>query len=598
MRLAGLLRLTAIAIALMCWLDPPVVIAPLPPIGADVVLVRNGLDGMPSANGSPVTMGQRVTEMGSTIVQQLGADGDVRVHEMNDPLRVPCDAVRPCVFVSGPESAVRAPADRRGPTSLITVGDALSPNVAVHAVSASATHSAAEGVARVQLRGDGLQGRETRVRLLDGGAVVGETTHTWTDSAEAEVRIPWWPFAPGTRTLRAEASSGNDEEQTTLDNQGQAVVEVGDARWAVIVHERRPSWGATFVRRALSEDPRMTVTARTDVAPQVSALAAAAADSLDDAQLDRARVVIVGSPDALTAADVQRLEHFVRRRGGSLVLVPDRPFSGPATSLLPQRWRERLTETPEAAGPLKASEWLLAEEVSPFDEVIAASPAGPAIVLTPVGAGRVMVVGAMDAWRQRGAGDGFDRFWRATIARLAEEAGPQVRVALEPRWVRPGEDIAVHISARSVRALTDWVGTAELACGSEAPVPIRMWPTGAAGAFEARARPDVSASTCVVTARVADVGEGRADIRVTPDAPVGGRMGEGLPDVVARTGGLVGAGTRRLQGDRGAARGPGHGSCARDAASDALVLVDVPVRGMPRGRVVAAPPRRPAVIHY
>ncbi len=209
------------------------------------------------------------------------------------------------------------------------------------------------------------------------------------------------------------------------------------------------------------------------------------------------------------------------------------------TSLLAQRWRERLTETPEAAGALKASEWLLAEEVLPFDEVIAASAAGPAIVLTPVGAGRVMVVGAMDAWKQRGAGDGFDRFWRATIARLAEEGGPQVRVAVEPRWVRPGEDIAVHISARSVRAVTDWVGTAELACGSGAPVSIRMWPTGAAGAFEARARPDVSASSCVVTARIADVGEGRADIRVTPDAPVGGRMGEGLPDVVARTGGLT-----------------------------------------------------------
>ena len=64
-RLAGLLRLTAIAIALMCWLDPPVVIAPLPPIAADVVLVRSSLDGMPSANGSSVTMGQRVTEVGS-----------------------------------------------------------------------------------------------------------------------------------------------------------------------------------------------------------------------------------------------------------------------------------------------------------------------------------------------------------------------------------------------------------------------------------------------------------------------------------------------------------------------------------------------------
>ena len=538
MRLAGLLRLTAIAIALMCWLDPPVVIAPLPPIAVDVVLVRSSLDAMPSANGSSVTMRQRVTEVGSSIVQLLGTDGDVRVHEMNDPLRVPCDAVRPCIFVSGPESAVRAPADRRGPTSLVIAGDTLSPNVAVHAVSASATHSAAEGIASVQLRGDGLQGQETRVRLLDAGAVVGEATHKWTTGAEADVRIPWWPFAPGTRTLQAEASTVTDDEQTTLDNHGRAVVEVGEARWPIVVHERRPSWGATFARRALADDTRMTVTARTDVAPQVSALAAPAADILDDVQLDRARVVIAGAPEALTAADVQRLEHFVRRRGGSLVLVPDRPFSGAVTRLLAQRWRERLTATPEAAGTLKASEWLLAEEMSPFDEVIARAAAGPAIVLTPMGAGRVVVVGAMDAWRQRGDG-AFDRFWRAIVARLADEAGPPVRVTLDPRWVRPGEDVAVRITARSVRAMTDWKGTAELSCGGGAPVPIRMWPTGAAGAFEARARPDVNASTCVVTARIADVGEGRAELRVTPDAPVGGRVGEGLPDVVARTGGLV-----------------------------------------------------------
>jgi hypothetical protein len=70
-------------------------------------------------------------------------------------------------------------------------------------------------------------------------------------------------------------------------------------------------------------------------------------------------------------------------------------------------------------------------------------------------------------------------------------------------------------------------------------VPIRLWPAGAAGAFDARARPDVSASTCVVTASIADVGEGRADLRVTPDAPAGERAGEGLPEVVARTGGMV-----------------------------------------------------------
>jgi len=534
-----LLRLTAIAIALLCWLDPPVVVAPLPPVTADLVLVRSSLDDMPAANGSPVTMAQRVTEVGRTIVEQLGADGEVRVHELHDPLRVPCDAVQPCVIVSGPEPAVRPPADRRGPTFLVTVGDTLSPNVAVRAMDVTATHSAAEGVARIHLRGEGVEGRQTRVRLLDAGAVVGEAAHTWAAGSDAEVRVPWWPFASGTRTLRAEANSEGSDDQTMVDNHARVVVEVADERWPVVVHERRPSWAATFVRRALADDPRMTVAARTDVAPQVSALDSPAAENLDDAQLDRARVVIVGGPEALTARDVDRLDQFVRQRGGSVVLVPDRPFSGAVLRLVNQRWRERLTEAPESAGTLKASEWLMPEDVSAFDEVIVASETGPAVVLTPAGRGRVVVVGAMDAWRHRGTDEAFDRFWRATIARLAEEAGPPVGVTVNPKWVRPGEDVAVQVSARTVRAITDWTATAHLTCGTGQAMPLRLWPTGGSGTFDARARPDVESSTCVVTARVAGVGEGRTEVQVSSDAPVAGRTGAGLSDVVARTGGMV-----------------------------------------------------------
>jgi hypothetical protein len=72
----------------------------------------------------------------------------------------------------------------------------------------------------------------------------------------------------------------------------------------------------------------------------------------------------------------------------------------------------------------------------------------------------------------------------------------------------------------------------------------------------------VDAAACVVTARVADVGEGRTTLQVTPDAPVAGRRGEEVADVVARTGGVMvtdGEASRvveALRAGRGADRTP------------------------------------------
>jgi hypothetical protein len=208
--------------------------------------------------------------------------------------------------------------------------------------------------------------------------------------------------------------------------------------------------------------------------------------------------------------------------------------------LIGQRWSEHLTDTPAQAGSLHASEWLIASDLSAFDEVVAASDRGPAIVLTPMGAGRVMVVGAMDAWRRRGGGDeAYARFWRVAVARLAEAAGPAVAVSVEPTWARPGQDVSVRVSARSTAVVTTWLATATLACDDSAGLPLRLWPANAAGEFEARARLDGSTASCTVTARVEGLGEGTAHILVTPRAPEPASSPELLDRAIARTGGLA-----------------------------------------------------------
>lgn len=539
MRLAELLRLTAIGIAIMCWLDPPVVVAPQPPLPLAIAVVRSAVDERPASNTGADTIGARATAAAQRLVQLLGDAADARVHEMADPLRLPCDAQQPCVIVTG-GAPIRVPLDRRGHTSVVNVGEPLAPNVAVTGVDVRATHSEAAGVARVQLSGSGMTGGQTRVRLTDGSAVIGEAAHTWNGDGETAVSVPWWPIASGTRALAVEAVTEGVEERTLLDNGARAFVEVADARWTVIVHERRPSWATTFVRRALEGDPRFSIDARTDVAPSIVASTAPGVPGLTEARLDAARVVIAGAPEALTADDVARLDRFVRHRGGAVVLVPDRPFAGPVNRLLFHRWTERLDETVTQSGGLRASEWLVADGATSFDEPLARSDAGPTVVSTPAGAGRVVVVGAMDAWRHRGPDTGFERFWRTTVAGLARGAGATVAVDAEPRWSLPGEEVTVRVSGRTVRAWTERSATATLACGDAATMPIRLWPSNARASFVGRARPRVSGATCTVTAALAGLGEGRVDIQVMPDGATPGPAVEtDLVAVASRTGGLV-----------------------------------------------------------
>lgn len=508
MRFARLLRLTAIGIALMCWLDPASSIAPPPPVLVDAAIVRSSRDGRPARDGSSQSVLDHARQLTDALAGQIGRDGTVRVHEVAENAPLPCDAAQPCVVLTD-GAPVAVPPDRKGPLTVVPLGQTLTGNVEVVGVSTEAAHLDGQAVARVALDGRGVQGRTTRVRLRDGKAIVGEVAHTWSADGQVALEVPWWPVATGERRLTAEAViDGGD--LTSLDNAATASVSVTAERWPVAVLERRPSWSTTFVRRALEDDRRFEVRGQTDLAPRVSVRAAG---GLDSQQLDPTRVVIVGAPDALTADDVARLEVFVRQRGGAVLLVPDRVMAGPVARLLRHAWHEHVDREPSAAGSLRGSEWLAAAGVTPLDRVWAESPHGPAIVSTPIGAGTVLVSGALDAWRYR-AGDGaFDRFWRATVAGLAGGAGNVIDVQLSRSTPGDGGEVSAHVQGRTVRPPTEWQVSATRTCADGAAAPLRLWPSDAAGAFTGRV-PMGGRSDCRVAIRMAGLGEAGAAARI------------------------------------------------------------------------------------
>jgi hypothetical protein len=431
---------------------------------------------------------------------------------------------------------VVVPPDRKGPLTFVRLGEGLTKHVEVIALDAAAAHLEGQAVARVTLDGRGLGGRTTRVWIRDGDAVVGEAVHTWSSDGEVAVDVPWWPVSSGTRQLVAQAHT-DGSDVVPPDDHVAAAVEVIAARWPVIMIERRPSWAATFVRRALEADRRFELLGRTDVAPNVSV--ASSPNLLDPWQLDRARVVVAGAPDALTSDDVSRLEAFVQRRGGAVVLVPDRAFAGPVARLLRHVWRERLDPAPVAAGPFRGTEWLLAAGVTPPDHVWAESPHGPSVVSASSGAGVVLVSGALDAWRYRSDDRSFDRFWQATVAGLAGAVPGTVDLKVIRMPPEAGGETQARVRGRSLRETTAWTAGVRRTCSDGESVPVRVWPDDAAGAFSGRV-PLGTRTGCRLVASIANVGEATvalADI-AGPGASHRWSRAE-MNEIAARTGGVV-----------------------------------------------------------
>ncbi|MCC7125607.1 MAG: hypothetical protein IT178_12220, partial [Acidobacteria bacterium] len=270
MRFAALLRLAAIGVALMGVLDPPVVVTPARVVDVDVVAIET--DAHAAARDAALTSLQSALGPTYVVHRHDAAEGDV----------APCDIHRPCVIVGDGHQQLRLAADREAPAAVITPV-MTGPRVDVVGFEASASHESAAGAAEVQLTGLGATGATTQVQVLDGAAVVGEASHVWTSDGAATVDVDWWPLDAGPRMLVARATTTFSHEQSpAVDQRRQAVVNVIEAPWPVLVYERRPSWATTFARRALEADARFDVTARTELAPGVLATPSRGAVGLDD----------------------------------------------------------------------------------------------------------------------------------------------------------------------------------------------------------------------------------------------------------------------------------------------------------------------------
>jgi hypothetical protein len=412
--------------------------------------------------------------------------------------RLPCAADEECVIIADGSHDVDWDAGAR-PVSLITTTTGAGPNVAVRSATILGAYREAAGVVRVELAGQDVEGKRSEVRILDGAAVVGFMTHHWSAARTVTLDIPWWAIGEGARTLRIEAVP-LEGELTALDNHIDAGASIATSALGVFVFDARPSWNSTFVRRSLEDDPRFSVGYRSRAAPALAEGAVSTRFGLDEATLQQLSVAIVGGPEALTPAEVAMLDRYLRVRGGTVILLPEQRPSGAAAALVHGRWTEHLTAKPEMIGPLRATEILRVSDVPITSTVLAHSGSAAAIVSTPVGKGRIIVSGAMDAWRYRDSA--FDRFWRSLVA-AAGAASEALTLTFDRQPAARGARTRFTIRDRRFARRATAAASALYRCNGGPAQPIRVWPTGTLGEF-AGELPAASPGSCTVEASVDD----------------------------------------------------------------------------------------------
>lgn len=458
-----LLRSAAIAIVIAAMIDPVLSVGSAG--GAAAVVVNM------TANDAPAIENR---------VRQSAGGSELISRRLTDH-RLPCALGERCIVVADGSIEAVWPSDLPIPASLVIVRGSATPNVFLRAASITpAQHLRAGGAAEIMLDGTGMAGRRTEIRLTDGTALVGAATHEWKADGLVTMTVPWWPIATGPRVIRVHANP-SEAESTTFDNTIDVGVSIGADRLPVLVFDPRPSWNSTFTRRALEDDSRFVVEHRARVAPAISA--GTMNGRLDEQALDAAAVIVVGAPDALSPADVDVIERFVRLKGGTAILLPERAPSGPASRLFAGRWVEQLSASAEPVGLLRAGE-ILRTDVAPITaSVLAHAGTWPSIVVTPAGNGRIVVSGAMDAWRYRDHDAGaFDRFWRSLVAESAA-AGAALQLTFENRVASPGSRERFTVRSRRSNALATSAASAVGRCGDGPAQTIRLWPTGARDTF-------------------------------------------------------------------------------------------------------------------
>jgi hypothetical protein len=392
-----------------------------------------------------------------------------------------------------------------GPISTVALGSA--PNVAIVDAPDSLTAVAGQIVnVQVVLEGRGVAGKKSVVVLQRRGVEVARADHTWEGDGRATITLAHVATA-GATALSVHVHPV-DGERRTGDNRADVQVVAAGRSLNVYVIEPRTSWPAGFVRRTLETDPAFRVSSVLHLSRGIAARAGEPPRQLTTTDLLPFDVLLVGAPEELRENEVQALREFAAVRGGSVILLPDRRPSGAYVKLLLADLRLRSTAAPSEQllrePQLLDPAGLLASElvVVPGAESVAATLAAttersPVLISWPVGDGRILFSGALDAWRYRGDPKStFSRFWRRTVIEAALAAPSRLDLRLTPAVVRPHQPARLTVRVRRTEITTSAsqgnvrvpaVG-ADLVARDGTMEMIRLWPTVEAGVFEADVR--------------------------------------------------------------------------------------------------------------
>lgn len=470
-----------------------------------------------------------------------------------------------------------------GADALVVAGDRLPPDATEFRMSAFAIvpdaavtvesvgvppAASMDGVAGVRagVRARGVRGRVVTTTLVADGVPVDRVSRkVESDDERLDVILRAPTIGRDVMPLRVAVRVDGLDLAADAD----AAVRVDTARWAVLVHDTRPSWMSTFVRRALERDRRFAVSTRIGASKDFALATGGAPRLTDAAGRDRFDAIVVGAADGLSAADAAALDDFMRRRGGSVVLLLDAADAADAAPVARltgvRQWISYERALAAVAAPRTDSAGLpllrIAEAVWPASLPPVAEPLGvaraartggdsaarPVVWALPVGAGHLVVSGALDGWRYRDSGQSqFDDFWRSVVAAEAARAWPPLDVAVTPAVARPGDRVEVSVV---VRAAALGATASERGTGAVAPAPVaasvsarlgdtplRLVPDAASGRLVAFAR---ARRTALVTAQAGGF-EARAPMVVAADAaPAGDGQSDALAAWVQSRGGAV-----------------------------------------------------------
>jgi hypothetical protein len=533
-----LLRLTVVAIAVSALLDPPLMVAARERPRLAITLQQPG---------DAVSLGVR-----DRLTRDLRADFEVAGSDREAAAAIVIGREYPDRAAAFPlrTSTVTLDADPRQGTAMIAgvrAPRAVPRGTRIQLEVTLAAQAATASTSVVAVAAGPIGHPDVEVAHL---------SHTWTaGSRRAVLTLDALPLDLPPWHLRVRVSEAS--QPSTAATSDVLVEEAAPQR--VLFYEPRPSWIVTFVRRAIEADQRFVVSGL-DYPSRGIRIVSGDAASLDRTALRAFSAVVVGGLDRLTVSDRDRLDWFVRERGGSLVLLPDaRPGIAPLTEWLAGvTTREALFERPSAlavAPPLPA---IQAAELVTFAgarvlgarvlgaRVLGAAVLGaavpgatvlarvagsnePVVCLIPHGAGRILVSGALDAWRYRADKDSaFDRFWRSAIAGVALATPPAVDVEIAPPVARPGESVGivarVHRSALAAGA----TGPLQVSARLDSGEPVRLWPEAEtdvfSGSFAAGLPADLSAGASAKVEASAKVGLAGVQ-RITVSAGADGAEG-------------------------------------------------------------------------